>query len=96
MKKQDIEETWEEFNSEYLKFDMITNKLSNRPDIHAFILLDKIVPGKSCIVSGGSHEMIYLGVSLQDLENNLITKFQILELIRCGVMIEDGYICMLV
>lgn len=31
--------------AEYLKFDRVEPKLSRRPDLHAFLLLDRLVPG---------------------------------------------------
>ncbi len=69
---------------EYLKFERIKVKLSKRPDLHAFLLLDQLVPGENDIVGGASHDEIWLGVELEDLAK-VITPEQVIDLIRCGV-----------
>ncbi len=42
----DLESIFEKYSDEYLKFSLINDneRLSPRPDIHAFLLLDKILP----------------------------------------------------
>lgn len=56
-------------SDEFLKFDRVANKLSKRPDIHAFLLLDKLVPRERDMVAGAEHEEIYLAVAPSELEN---------------------------
>lgn len=82
----------ESFHDEFLKFERIVNKKSNRPDIHAFILLDELCPGKSDMVSGADHDIIFLDVEIEDLAK-VITEEQVVELIRCGVMLSE-YDCL--
>lgn len=74
-------------NSEHLEFDRIKNKFSQRPDLHAFILLDKILPSDHDIISCAEHDEIYLNPNLEELAA-VITEEQILELVRCGVNFE--------
>ena len=85
-----IKEWFEKHGDEYLKFHRVENKLSCRHDLHAFILLDKLVPGDSDIVSCAEHDQIWLDVTPQELEG-VATEEQVIELIRCGVRCESGY-----
>jgi len=75
---------YDKHNDELLKFDLVQNKTSNRPDLHAFNLIDRLVPGKGDIVSAAEHDEIWLDVSPEDLAK-VATEEQIIELIRCGV-----------
>lgn len=77
-------------DDQYLKFELVENKKSRRSDIHAFLLLDELLPGDNDIVSWAGHDEICLGVDLEDL-NKVITDEQILELIRCGVRYDGQY-----
>lgn len=76
---------------EYLRFERVTNKRSRRPDVHAFLLLDEIVPmehGKdSDMIAGAGHDQIYLDISSEDLAT-YATKDQWIELMRCGVRVD--------
>jgi len=71
------------------KFERVVVKLSKRPDLHAFMLIDKILPGDFDIIGAAEHDEIYLQVDIDQLAT-LITKDQVLELIRCGIS-YDGY-----
>jgi hypothetical protein len=77
-----------EFEDEYLKFDRVENKLSERPDLHAFLLLNQLCPGKRDMVAGAEHDKIYLDISSDDLKK-LASKEQLKELVRCGVMCDS-------
>lgn len=88
MKLQEIIEKFgDDETDEFLKFDRVTNKLSNRPDLHAFLLLDRLVPRDRDMVSGAAHDEIYLDVEPAELEG--ITEEQVVELIRCGVRYDS-------
>ena len=79
----------DQVDDEYLNFDSVENKLSTRPDLNAFLLLDRLFPNKSRdIISAASHDVFYLDVSDDEIER--ISKDDALTLIRCGVMC-DGY-----
>lgn len=75
-------------SDEFLKFDRVENKLSQRTDLHAFLLLDKLVPDKRDIVGGACHDEIYLGIDSRKLAE-VVTRDQLIELIRCGVRWSD-------
>ncbi len=88
-----LQEIWDKHSDgdgdEFLKFDRVQNKLANRPDIHAFLLLDKLVPGTTDMVSAAEHDEIWLAVSPEELEK-AATEEQIVELIRCGVRLDSS------
>lgn len=89
-------EQYEKHEDEYLEFDRVQNKTSRRRDIHAFNLLDKLVPGEGDIVGGARGGEIWLDVDPQDLAA-VATDDQIIELIRCGVRYDaNGNLSMFV
>ena len=93
--RESFGERWDRIDqdcNEYLEFDRVQNKRSQRPDLHAFLLLDAIFPGSSDIISCACHDEFYLDIGNHDLES--LTDEQILELIRCGVMHRDGWLYM--
>ena len=93
-----IEEFAEEFENDddYGKFEKVCNKLSSRPDLHAFLLLDRLMPTRNYdIVDGAAHDMIFLDPNVEHLAE-VITKEQIAELIQCGVIYDDDCLCMYV
>ncbi len=88
--KPELHEIFEKHDGEFLKFDRILQKHSNRPDVHAFILLDKLVPGAGRIIGYAEHDEIGLSIELAELAK-AATEEQIIELIRCGVTLStDG------
>ena len=91
----EISERWEVAtgdNSVFLEFNGVENKRSQRPDLHAFILLDELFPGTSYMVSAASHDEIYLAIELDRLET--LTDGQITELSRCGVRFDSEFDCL--
>jgi len=85
-----LSEVFLKFEDEYHKFDLIENKPSKRPDLCAFLLLDKIIPGNSDIVGAAEHDEIYLGVDCEVL-SEIATEDDILYLVRCGVIYNEEY-----
>lgn len=61
---------------------------TKRPDLNAFILLDKISPGSSDILVAAEHDQIWLEHSEETVAK--LTDEQILELSRCGVMFDES------
>jgi len=90
MTVEELEEIFEDdkIGEEHGKFENITNKFSTRPDLHAFILLDKIVPSEACIISAAEHDKIYLQTDIEELAKFAI-KEDIIDLIRCFVNYES-------
>jgi hypothetical protein len=76
-------------NDEYIKFDRVTDKRSQRPDLHAFLLLDALVPGDRDLIGCAAHDEFFLDVDPDKLAA-VITPEQIIELLRCGVSWDAG------
>lgn len=70
-------------------------RLHHRPDLNAFLLLDKLCQTRveRDMVSSASHDEIYLDVTPVDL-NGLATREDILDLVRCGVRYSEDSFCM--
>lgn len=85
----DLFKIFNKYDDEYLEFAKVENKLSSRPDLHAFILLDRLVPGLGYIVSAASRDEIYLDIDTEELAK-VATEEDILTLIRCGVRFVRG------
>ena len=90
-----LEELFEKHKDEYLQFDRIEKKFHRRMDIHAFILLDRLVPNVRDMVDGAEHDKIYLDVNPEDIVE-VVTEEQVIELIRCGVRLDDDQFTMFV
>lgn len=73
----------------YLKFEEVKEKFSNRPDLHALILLDKLVPGKTDIIACSEHDEYFLDIAVSDLSGK-ITEEQVKDLIRCGLLYDES------
>lgn len=82
-----FKEAYETHHSEYGKFDLVENKLSSRPDLHAFMMIDRLVPGTSDIVGAAFHDEFFLDVSVDALDE-IATESQMIDLIRCGVRFD--------
>ena len=73
---------------EFLKFERIVDPPSQRPDLCAFLLLDKLLPGKRDIVSYAEHDQIWLDVDIDALAE-VASKDDVVYLLRCGVWYDD-------
>jgi hypothetical protein len=63
-------------------------KKSRRADLHAFILLDQLCPGRGDMVCSAEHDQIFLEVEPDQLIT-AATEEQVLELIRCGLRYDS-------
>jgi len=89
----DIDDRFEQFSDDYIKFERVENKRSSRPDLHAFLLLNELVPGTNDMVSAAEHDEIFLSVEPEEL-NKVATDEQILELVRCGIRYNSSHDCL--
>lgn len=80
---------FDQFNDEYIKFDQIKNKLSNREDLHAFLLLDKLCPSNNDMIYAAEHDIFYLDIDTEAFEA-VVTDEQINELVSCGVWYDEN------
>jgi len=78
-------EHWSELNRREPKL-----KFSKRRDLNAFLLLESILPGTKDydMVISAEHDQIWLDINLEKLAKK-ITREQIVELICCGVFIDE-------
>jgi len=81
-------------SSEYRQFERVPGKLSHRRDLHAFMLLDSLVPGTGSIVEAATDDDLYLNVDICQLATSGITKAQVVELVRCGVNFSEKCLSM--
>jgi len=70
-------------------FILIENKRSQRADLHAFLLLDELLPGNQDIVACAEHDEIFLEVDVDKLRE-VAKEEQVLELSRCGVNYDES------
>jgi hypothetical protein len=63
-------------------------RLHRRPDINAFLLLDRLSPGDRDMVSAGEHDEIFLDVEPHELMK-VASEEDLLDLMRCGVFYDS-------
>ena len=82
--------TFNKYEDEYLCFRHVANKFSRRPDMHAFILLDKLIPGDgmSDLITATEHDQFFIGIEPEALAT-VATEEIILELVRCGIVYDE-------
>jgi len=86
-----LKEEFDKYEDEYLEFDLVENKLSPRPDICAFLLLDKLSPNEGMdMVVNARHDEIWLNVDCEKLAE-AATEEDIKTLSRCGVCYASGH-----
>lgn len=89
----DLHAAFEAANDEYIRFERIENPRCKRPDLHAFLLLNELVPGEGDIISASEHDEFYLDVDCDELAK-VATQDHIIELSRCGVRYSREYDCL--
>jgi hypothetical protein len=89
----DIKATFEKLSNERNTFDRIENPPTARPDLCAFLLLDRLVPGSGDIVTSAEHDEIFLTTDCDELAK-AATEADILTLVRCGVHYSHEYDCL--
>jgi hypothetical protein len=97
----DLPATFKKFDSYdygYRQFENIDNPPTSRPDLCAFLLLDRLVPktGQD-ILGSASHDEVYINVDCEALAE-VATEDDVLTLVRCGVRYDDEHdsLCMFV
>lgn len=71
-------------DDEYGEFERVKQKWSQRPDMHAFLLLNMLVPGTEDIIECAQNDEIWLAVDPEKLAA-VVTREQLIDLVRCGV-----------
>ncbi len=93
----DLHERFEQFDSEYLKFENIAPErvLSCCRDLNALLLLERILSkeNRHGIISGSDHEIVYIGVDVEAL-NAVASDEDIKDLRRSGVHYDSECECL--
>ncbi len=90
MSVEQLSATFDKYEDEYIQFQNVANKRSRRPDMHAFIVLDELLPGdgKGDLISAAEHDQIFLDIEPEALAR-VATEEIILDLVRCGVTYSE-------
>jgi len=80
-------------DDDYIDFNAVENKLSQRADMHAFMVLDKLVPDSGDLISASEHDEFYLSIDCDELAKVLTLEIA-RDLSRCGVRYDGEYDCL--
>ncbi len=75
---------------EYREFDRVVQKRSQRPDLHAFLMVDELVGGDDPLIATTQAGTVYLNVVASDLAKAGVSEDVVIELLRCGVVLDHG------
>lgn len=78
-----LEERFDQFQDEFLKFERIENPPNKRRDICAFLMLDKYATDSGNIIEAADHDVIFLNFDESVLDS--VHDDVIIYLRRCGV-----------
>lgn len=98
MTVEELKALFNKHDEEYIEWDSVKVRRSAAPDVHAFLLLEELCPfkaGHPDMVQGARHDEITLRPEAEELAA-VVTEEQVIELLRCGVRLEKGYLCMFV
>jgi len=92
----DIKDRFAKYDKHYLDFDGVPadQRHSNRPDVHLFVMLDKLFPDNGDIVVAAEHDEIYLDIGEEQL--SICTEEQIEQMVRCGARLSYEGLAMFV
>jgi hypothetical protein len=94
MTPEELSEMFERHENEAHHFDRVSHPTSKRADLHAFMLLDKLVPEAGLdMVSAAEHDEIWLDVDVEKLAE-VIQECQVIELRRCGIRYCSEFDCL--
>lgn len=85
-----LKAAFEKYEDEYGEFESVANKRSRRADMHAFILLDELLPGdgKGDLIAAVEHDQYWIDIEPRALAR-VATEEIVLELVRCGVSYDE-------
>lgn len=90
----DLHALFEKHDKEYLHFERVEHKRSSRPDINAFILIDSLLPFRTGpMVAFAEHDEIGLDLDLDQFAE-VASEEHVIELVRCGVVLEQDFFYM--
>ena len=86
MKEKDLAEWFNVNFDEYLHFERVDDKITNRPDLEALLMLDKQYDSNVGILGGVNYEEVFLNVDLNKID---LTEDDVIKLLRCGVRYDS-------
>jgi hypothetical protein len=91
MTLDELKALFEKHSDEHSRFDRVVNPLHPRPDICAFLMLDRMVPepGQDMVVNARDEEF-YLHVDPAAVAA-VITEDEVITLRRCGVTYDNQF-----
>ena len=94
MNTEQLKELFKTHNDEYGQFERVQNPVHVRPDLCAFLTLDRLcpAPGRDMVTATG-HDELFLGIDVEALAR-VATEDDIILLIRCGVSFDASYDCL--
>lgn len=87
MNREELAESFEDACKGDRVLQGTKDKLSRRLDLHAMMLLDRLVPGTINIIACAEHDQVWLNVDLDEL-CKVLTPELITELVSCGVLYD--------
>lgn len=95
MTREEMGGLFAKYTDEHGEFMKVNPKRTERKDLHAFLLIDELVPlnprtphgFQRKLLTSSSGEEVYLGVDASKVAAR-ITEEQVLELVRCGVSFD--------
>lgn len=93
MKLSQMKAAFKKYDDEYIQFENVEKKRSRRPDLHAFIVLDELLPGDGDIVCAAEHDQFFLDIDIEALAR-VATEEIVLDLVRCGVILDEDDECL--
>ena len=81
----DLKALFEQHEAEYLNFDSVLPRQTDRMDLQAFLILDSLFAGKGDMVSASRQDVIFLSARPEEVARRA-PESQIIDLIRCGVL----------
>lgn len=93
MTVDEMKELFEKYADEYQygDFEKILGTLSTRPDMHAFRLIENLLPNKKFdMIASAEHDQIWLGVDPEELAA-VATPEIIRQLVACHIFFDDQY-----
>lgn len=100
MTENQLEEIFEKYHHEDCEFGNIPNPKHVRPDICAMLMIDEIQSRndsqrRTGMISWAGHDKIHFDVNVVEF-SEVVTKNEVIDLIRCGVFLENGRFAMFV
>ena len=95
-----LEKIFEKYRHEDCEFENILDPKHIRPDICAMLMFDEIQTRNDSqrqagMISGAVHDKVYFDVNVGEF-SEVVLKNELIDLIRCGVFLEEGRFAMFV